>query len=124
MVCSGVDMPVAFPEIADTVFADAFGRVFTGKIVSVRGIDVAAAAGQGKEFQGFLFGICFHRGLGFIVENTVIGITDIGKGFPFLPMSILNFLFHRCLRDVLVSLAAPIRRRIAAVLPVVDNLLP
>lgn len=50
MVCSGVDMSVAFPEIADAVFADTFGRVFAVEVVSVRGIDVVAEAGQGKEF--------------------------------------------------------------------------
>lgn len=50
MVCPWVDMSVAFPEVADAVFADAFGRVFAVKVVSVRGIDVIAEAGQGKEF--------------------------------------------------------------------------
>lgn len=50
MVRSWVNMSVAFPEVADAVFADAFGRVFAVKVVSVRGIDVVAEAGQGKEF--------------------------------------------------------------------------
>lgn len=50
MVCPWVYMSVAFPEVADAVFADTFGRVFAVKVVSVRGIGVVAEAGQGKEF--------------------------------------------------------------------------
>ena len=71
MVCSWVDMSVAFPEIADAVFADAFGRVFAIKVVSVRGIDVIAEAGQGKKFFGFS---------GRVVHSLTLSILELRLG--------------------------------------------
>ena len=53
MVGSGVDVAVAFSEVADAVLADAFGLVFAVEIVTVGRIGVVAEARQREQFQGF-----------------------------------------------------------------------